>query len=424
MFVYGSNMLAGVTSTIQTVDVDTLTRSQLEAVMVELMTIEVAAKERRLSAMAALDSLGDGGSSSDTIARSKGKASAKQAKRDRKTAVQLESMPKTREKLANGEITAEHADAAADAAERTGDPAAADDELSEHAVVPADLFARRSKEWADDHESQDETDTRAKRQHRERRVSFGRDKTDGSWTLFAKGTTADGQSLQGLIEAEADRLFRDDGGRDNATRQRTDDQRRFDALTNLICRGAGRDTTAGKRPNPKYSGVVTIPLSTYLNPDEAEGTLVGAGPLPRSVVQRLLCDGELMALIVDGNGQPLFAGRNLRTASDAQWKALIARDGGCVVCGADPSRCEAHHLEWWQRGGVTDINNLVLLCAQHHHELHDHELDLSKISGEWQLHPRARPASRRGAPNINRARSDRARRRSSQRRRTPTRAPT
>ncbi|MEO0491869.1 MAG: HNH endonuclease [Actinomycetota bacterium] len=414
-------MLAGMIEELQAVDVDAMTRPRLEAVIAELQALESAATSRRMAAMAALDSLGDGGRSSASVARSDGKASAKKARSEQQTASALSKMPKTRRQLDQGSITPEHAKAAADAANRCGDPGKADDELSDRSDVPADLFAKRSKDWADDHNTQAEIDARAKRQHRDRRASFGRSSDDGSWVLFARGTTADGRELQGLIDAETDRLFRDDGGRDNPTRHRTDDQRRFDALANLIRRGAGHEARPGKRPHPKYQGIVTIPLSAYLNPDEAEGTLVGSGPLPRAIVQRILCDGELMPLIVDDHGQPLFAGRTIRTANDAQWKALTVRNGGCVVCGADPSRCEAHHLIWWERSGGTDITNLVLLCTHHHHELHDHDLLLSRTNGEWRLTPRAGP---RPHPTTRTPRPNQRSRRNRQRRTAPARAPT
>ena len=54
-----------------------------------------------------------------------------------------------------------------------------------------------------------------------------------------------------------------------------------------------------------------------------------------AVVQRILCDGTLLPLVVGENGQPLFAGRSVRTANDTQWKALIARDGAEAMTAAD-----------------------------------------------------------------------------------------
>jgi hypothetical protein len=48
------------------------------------------------------------------------------------------------------------------------------------------------------------------------------------------------------------------------------------------------------------------------------------------------------------------------------------RDGGCAVpgCGTDPSRCEAHHIRFWEHRGDTALANMVLLCARHHHQIH------------------------------------------------------
>ena len=399
MFVYDDAMLAGVIEAIGAVEVKTMTRRQLESAIAALQSVESAAVAQRLSAMAALDSLRDGGLSSSTIARSSGKASAAKARRDQRTADRLREMPKTARLLAEGEITAEHAEAAAEAAARVGDAGKADDALARRADVPADLFGTQARGWADENEPRDAAEGRARRQRRNRKAVVGKDKADGSWSLYVTTEQSEGRELQGLITAEADRLFRQDGGRENPARERSDEQRRFDALANLIRRGAD-GAGPSSQPNPKHQGVVVIPLTSYLDPEHATGDLIGAGPLPRAAVQRILCRGGLDAVIVDDHGNPLWAGRTARTANAHQWRALVMRDGGCVVCGADPSRCEAHHLVWWSEHGDTDITNLVLLCTHHHHELHDHDLQLVKRDGVWRLGPRAAPGPappRRGA---------------------------
>ena len=389
--------MAGVVETIRAVEVDGMTRRLLEDAIEELHAVENVAAARRLAAMSALDSLNDGGPSSATVSRSRGKASDRKAKQAEKTAAALAAMPRLRKKLDKGQITEEHADAAAQAAARSGDPDKADRELDKLADVPADLFGKKAGDWAGRNESQAKIDSRARRQTRNRKAVFGKDKTDGSWTLFATGETSVGADLRSLIDEESDRLYREDGGRENPDRPRTDDQRRFDALANLVRRGAGKRTpeaasSANRRPHPKYEGIVEIPLSAYLDPEHATGTLIGSGPLPTSVIQRLLCDGALRPLIVDDDGAPLWMGRARRTATDEQWLALILRDGGCVVCGAHPSRCEAHHLVFWDHEGPTDIDNLVLLCTRHHHQLHDHDLELRRRAGTWTLGPRDGPS--------------------------------
>ncbi len=421
-------MLAGVIETIRAVEVDGMTRRRLEDAIEELHAVENAAAARRLDAMSALDSLKDGGLPSSSVSRTRGKTSDRKAKQAARTAGALREMPRLRAKLEKGEITEEHADAATDAAARSGDPDKADRELEKLADAPADLFGRRAGDWAGRNESQETIDRRARRQARNRKVVFGRAKEDGSWTLYATGETSVGATLRGLIDEESDRLYREDGGRENPDRPRSDDQRRFDALANLVRRGAGKTTpeasrSSNRRPQPKYEGVVEIPLSAYLDPEHATGTLIGSGPLPTSVVQRILCDGALRALIVDDDGAPLWMGRAHRTATDEQWLALIIRDGGCVVCGAHPSRCEAHHLVFWDHEGPTDIDNLVLLCTRHHHQLHDHDLQLRRRDGTWTLCPRDGPSPPHAGRRRLRPRRGRGQRPAGRRGKPATRAP-
>jgi hypothetical protein len=40
-------------------------------------------------------------------------------------------------------------------------------------------------------------------------------------------------------------------------------------------------------------------------------------------------------------------------------------------CDVDASRCEAHHITHWEHHGETCISNMVLLCAKHHHMVHE-----------------------------------------------------
>jgi hypothetical protein len=77
---------------------------------------------------------------------------------------------------------------------------------------------------------------------------------------------------------------------------------------------------------------------------------------------------------------PLAVGRTQRTATAAQLKALVVRDGGCVHpgCARSAAYCDAHHVQHWADGGLTDLPNLVLLCRHHHRALH---------AGDWQIRP-------------------------------------
>src|SRR5436190_12819001 len=80
-------------------------------------------------------------------------------------------------------------------------------------------------------------------------------------------------------------------------------------------------------------------------------------------------------------------GRRARYFTAAQRTALAVRDGGCVWpgCNAPPSWCHAHHVIPWLTGGPTDVDNGVLLCAFHHHLLHDGDYRMRMVDGKPQL---------------------------------------
>ena len=62
-------------------------------------------------------------------------------------------------------------------------------------------------------------------------------------------------------------------------------------------------------------------------------------------------------------------GRSRRVATPTQTLALIARDAGCSfpACDHPPEWCERHHIIEWIDGGLTNLDNLTLLCRYHHH---------------------------------------------------------
>lgn len=77
-------------------------------------------------------------------------------------------------------------------------------------------------------------------------------------------------------------------------------------------------------------------------------------------------------------------------ASEDQWRALVARDRGCVLCAAAPQYCEAHHIRAWgpPARGPTDIENLALVCATHHHRIHATGHRLVRAGpGRWDTAP-------------------------------------
>ena len=87
------------------------------------------------------------------------------------------------------------------------------------------------------------------------------------------------------------------------------------------------------------------------------------------IVAHLAGQALLHPTVVDAKGVVLWMGRTSRLATTAQTKALVARDGGCSFpgCQHPPEWCERHHIVAWADGGLTDLDNLTLLCRYHHH---------------------------------------------------------
>lgn len=112
--------------------------------------------------------------------------------------------------------------------------------------------------------------------------------------------------------------------------------------------------------------------------------LAGGGVISAVAAQRLACHGDIARLSVNADGERINLGRAQRRASATQRRLLWLRDGGCVFpgCGRPPGWCESHHLVFWEAGGPTDLANLVLLCAHHHHLCHEGGFRARRIGDE------------------------------------------
>jgi hypothetical protein len=129
-------------------------------------------------------------------------------------------------------------------------------------------------------------------------------------------------------------------------------------------------------PAARTAGLARIGLAGQI------GDFPGATLQP-AVLARLACDGPVHRILVNARGVPLRHGRNERFATPAQRRALAARDAGCVIpgCPAPPEWCEAHHIIPWEHGGLTDIDDMVLLCGRHHTAHHAGTYPISMRDG-------------------------------------------
>ena len=457
-------------------------RAALDALEARLLTV---AADRTFDPAAGLEMLRAGGG-----------CSQREARRKLRRAEALDEMPKVADALAEGDITAEHADALAQAARSTS-PEAVDGDaalLEKTKALPADLAAREVTDWTSRRQSIEDREAKFRRQRQMRSHRTWND-SEGMVNFRTRLDPVTGAQARAVIDDIADRLHRADGGRDAKPGQtRTWDQRNADALaaalginpipgtdpgtgsrpaakppntgpvpggesgtdrppaTELpstdsrrgaggpgrgVARGpasapspaptapvtgpagrdkqqphatgpAGRDNpqpagrdeqqphvtgpAGGNRPGPSLRNQILViahtDAITGADPD-ARCEIPGTGPIPRSELERLACEAELFGALFSRNGLPLWHGRRTRTVTPQQWRTLIARDRGCVLCAAEPSHCHAHHIIPWTAPakGPTDIDNLVLVCNRHHHHIHQHHLTLTREpNGQWATH--------------------------------------
>ena len=104
------------------------------------------------------------------------------------------------------------------------------------------------------------------------------------------------------------------------------------------------------------------------------GSELEEGPLIHNeTARRLLCNARVQAVIEDGTGRPIEVGRMSREPSAWMMRQLRYRDHECRFPGCGARRfTQAHHIVWWERGGSTDLDNLVLVCTFHHKLVHEY----------------------------------------------------
>ena len=144
---------------------------------------------------------------------------------------------------------------------------------------------------------------------------------------------------------------------------------RVEALLDL----AEASIAAADEPGRERARVVVHVDAAALSADGRGRCELEDGPLiSPETARRLGCDADLVAQI-DRDGLPLNVGRTRRTVPPALRRLLEARDDHtCCFPGCEHQRhLQAHHRQHWANGGETSLENLVLLCYQHHRLVHE-----------------------------------------------------
>jgi hypothetical protein len=183
-----------------------------------------------------------------------------------------------------------------------------------------------------------------------------------------------GAQVVRALERLADRLPSDP----EAERAYTLDQRRADALVALSSQAISDDPDSARaRVN------LHVDLAALVARD-GSGTIECGGVVHPAVASMLCCDSIVQAIVHGDGGHTVGIGQAARTVPEWLYRQLRERDGGCTFPGCHHSRyVRAHHIWWWEWGGPTDLDNLVLVCDFHHKLIHLHgwRVELGKRAG-------------------------------------------
>lgn len=307
-----------------------------------------------------------------------GGVSAAEGRRKERRSEVIDRAPSFGEALASGAIGAEHVDALANASARLDDDvrtALFDLErelLDDATLMSPERFGRACRDRA----RRLERDQGVERDQRQRRQTFLSRKLDLA-TGMVEGRFSFHPELADQVFGAVDRevaAMVTEGERcgDPEFADRTVDRNRLaaEALGRLV--SAGHDRV---RPNvADITYIIDHRTATTGRLHDHSICETGSGlPVPPMSIDRALCDGLITPIIVDSNGVVLDAGRTIRHANRAQRRALRAMYRTCAIEGCDVpfDRCEIHHVVPWELGGVTDLADLLPVCARHHRVVHE-----------------------------------------------------
>ncbi len=94
-------------------------------------------------------------------------------------------------------------------------------------------------------------------------------------------------------------------------------------------------------------------------------------PLSAKMLADHATDAAVLPAVFKADWSELALGRT-RNATDAQRLILAIRDQGCIGCDLTPEHTQAHHIDYHQNGGLTEVPNLASLCFDCHTDLHQH----------------------------------------------------
>ena len=310
----------------------------------------------------------------ERVAREELQSSKREARNEVETAGRLTQLAETSLALGDGVIPVGHA--------RLIARAASEGPIDESVVVEAakredfDKFSKTMRSHQQEMSDDDGMGILEKQKSRRTARAFLSRET-GMFVLSGEFDPTTGAHIDTVLAVKVKELW----NAEDPKARRTPQQRMADALAELIL----------EPEKGKAKGVALMVVADYdvINQELVNARLADGTRIPMDELVRLACDAQVLPGVFRAATQEMNLGRKRRTASDIQRAALIYRDKECVGCGASAHRCFAHHVQFWSNGGPTDFGNLVLVCNDCHHGIHDEGWQVAReaASGRWKTKP-------------------------------------
>jgi hypothetical protein len=149
-------------------------------------------------------------------------------------------------------------------------------------------------------------------------------------------------------------------------------QRRVDALLDLVRAGQGQLDAPPRAADPDRYTLHLVADVDALADRVGRAELVDGSPVSIDTISRVACDCGVVRHLMRGPSQPLDLGRRTPVWSTAQRRAIMVRDRGrCRFPSCSRRTCDVHHVVHFADGGVTAVDNGILLCPRHHTLVHE-----------------------------------------------------
>jgi hypothetical protein len=313
--------------------------------------------------------------------RTHGKLSGGAAAEQVETARHLGNLPRTEEALSRGEIGYEHAVAMAKTAEHVGAAAVrkAETKLLQAAqTMDPGQFVSVAKNFEHEVDREAVLDE-ANRAYQRRYLHIG-EPVNG----LAR--------IEGQLASEAAAIVRtaiEPFMKPRKGDERSYGQRAHDGLVQALSARTATNVNGALSNGSRPLVIIKTSADTLAGISGAPaGQLEWGGTVPAETVRRWACDSAISRII--GKGELEYETTHAaRTIPPSTRRSLVARDGHCVFPGCDRPApwCDGHHLIFWADNGPTKIENLGLVCGQHHRMVHEEGWTLLCKDDRWVATP-------------------------------------